>query len=1063
VVHGTVRSMFRLFGAVAMSLVVAAGWLAGRLSEGPLELSFLQPYIERALTRSDGSLSVTMDATVLAWDSDAHLLEIRAENARAVSDGAVIASAPELSVSLSGPALLHGVIAPRGLRVLRPRIRLIRGEDGQIQMGMSADEPEPDAGADSWPAVQSALMEMLDAPGGYSATGQLQRFEIVNADIAVSDRKLKLQWHLPKADLRFLRDAKGIVGHARLEAELGAERAHLDVDGFYRSSERVVEATLGYGNLRPALLAELAPELDRLKIFQLPTGGSLSLRWALGAGGLPDLRFDLAGGHGVLDMSSDLGVSWPVEAVSLRGSITNNATSASLDEMRIDMGGPVISLTAKAEDIQTALKAEAEAHIDDLPMELLKGLWPEALAPNPRSWIVANLSEGKADHAFAKFRGHVKPGHKPDDIEVDELTGKIFARGVTVQYLAPMPVVKNVGTEATFDANTFTLDSKGGEVFGLKLEDGGKIVLSGLSAAMQYADINLKISGPIADALKLIDSKPLGWAARMGIAPAKVKGDAVTELNLHFPLLQDLKLDQLQVKAKSQTHQVGIPQVALGLDLSEANLALEVDAKGMDVLGKGKLGGLPTDLKWRENFSKSAPFQSRYDVSTVLDDAGRALVGLDTAPFQPPFMTGPAPVQLTATLNPGLRGDVDVKANLQGVAMSLPGLNWSKRANVTGSASALIKLWDGKLADIPRFAVATADGLEVQGQVGFDNGLARKVQFSRAKWGRTDVRGDLAIAPMGAGLSLDITGSSFDAREVISGYPSDIPVDKRKPPDHAHDHDPVTPLAVKAKLDQVWLSDDGAAKDMSVQMKRDGRGDVRSMLADGQIGEAKPLHLEIKPAVGVNHRDLKLTSGDAGAVFRAFGVFDDVKGGELDLEGFYDDANPWQPLSGECKVKDYQVMKAPVLARLLTVAALTGIVEVLSGDGIHFSTMDVPFTLTQGVMDIKDARASGTALGLTARGQVDLDNGKLALEGTVVPAYVINSVFSQIPLVGKLLTNEKGGGVIAMNYSIKGKSDDPSVSVNPLSALTPGFLRKLFNIFDDGEGREVRPEGAPKE
>jgi len=122
----------------------------------------------------------------------------------------------------------------------------------------------------------------------------------------------------------------------------------------------------------------------------------------------------------------------------------------------------------------------------------------------------------------------------------------------------------------------------------------------------------------------------------------------------------------------------------------------------------------------------------------------------------------------------------------------------------------------------------------------------------------------------------------------------------------------------------------------------------------------------------------------------------------------------------------------------------------------------VPFVLTDGVLEIKDGQASGTALGLTARGQVDLDNDKLALEGTIVPAYVLNSVLGRIPLLGSIFANEKGGGVIAMNYSMSGPSKDPSVMVNPLSALTPGFLRKLFNIFDDGSGREVRPdEKAP--
>jgi len=68
-----------------------------------------------------------------------------------------------------------------------------------------------------------------------------------------------------------------------------------------------------------------------------------------------------------------------------------------------------------------------------------------------------------------------------------------------------------------------------------------------------------------------------------------------------------------------------------------------------------------------------------------------------------------------------------------------------------------------------------------------------------------------------------------------------------------------------------------------------------------------------------------------------------------------------------------------------------------------------------------------------------------------------------IPVLGWLVTGgDKGGGLVAFNYSMRGPSQDPNVVVNPLSALTPGFLRKLFNIFDDGSETEARrPPSSP--
>ena len=127
---------------------------------------------------------------------------------------------------------------------------------------------------------------------------------------------------------------------------------------------------------------------------------------------------------------------------------------------------------------------------------------------------------------------------------------------------------------------------------------------------------------------------------------------------------------------------------------------------------------------------------------------------------------------------------------------------------------------------------------------------------------------------------------------------------------------------------------------------------------------------------------------------------------------------------------------------------LYGLSDVLSGPGISFARMVAPFRLTDGVLDLTDARAFSPSLGFTAKGQVDIDAQTANVQGTVVPAYFFNTLLGRVPLVGRLFSPETGGGVFAATYSVKGPVDDPAVSVNPLAALTPGFLRGLFGIFD---------------
>ena len=155
------------------------------------------------------------------------------------------------------------------------------------------------------------------------------------------------------------------------------------------------------------------------------------------------------------------------------------------------------------------------------------------------------------------------------------------------------------------------------------------------------------------------------------------------------------------------------------------------------------------------------------------------------------------------------------------------------------------------------------------------------------------------------------------------------------------------------------------------------------------------------------------------------------------------------------------------MTKVLGYLSLDGIVNALSGKGIAFDELEAPFTKTGDDLRLKDARAYGAALGLTAKGWVDLEKDQLDIKGTVVPAYTINKLLGYIPLLGDLLVGEKGSGVFAATYRMQGPLANPKVSTNPLATLTPGFLRGLFNVFDSPSKKplagEKKPTPAPGE
>src|SRR5690606_29778339 len=100
-----------------------------------------------------------------------------------------------------------------------------------------------------------------------------------------------------------------------------------------------------------------------------------------------------------------------------------------------------------------------------------------------------------------------------------------------------------------------------------------------------------------------IDHEPLRYASAMNIDPAGSAGAAVVDLSLDFPLVADLKLDDLDVRVEAQVADTRVENVAFDLPLERGDLALKLDRTGMDVTGKAELGGIPLDVTWRENFN----------------------------------------------------------------------------------------------------------------------------------------------------------------------------------------------------------------------------------------------------------------------------------------------------------------------------------------------------------------------------------------------------------------------------------------------------------------------------
>ena len=143
-------------------------------------------------------------------------------------------------------------------------------------------------------------------------------------------------------------------------------------------------------------------------------------------------------------------------------------------------------------------------------------------------------------------------------------------------------------------------------------------------------------------------------------------------------------------------------------------------------------------------------------------------------------------------------------------------------------------------------------------------------------------------------------------------------------------------------------------------------------------------------------------------------------------------------------IDNFKVKEIPSLAKLLALASLQGIADLLTGEGIRFSDFEMNFTNKNNVMTIEELYAIGPAVSILIEGYIEEDN-LISLRGTLVPATTINRSIASIPLIGDLLIGKKvGEGVFGVSFKVKGPPEKLETTVNPIKTLTPRFITRTL-------------------
>ena len=155
--------------------------------------------------------------------------------------------------------------------------------------------------------------------------------------------------------------------------------------------------------------------------------------------------------------------------------------------------------------------------------------------------------------------------------------------------------------------------------------------------------------------------------------------------------------------------------------------------------------------------------------------------------------------------------------------------------------------------------------------------------------------------------------------------------------------------------------------------------------------------------------------------------------------------------AGEATLNDFVLRDEPALRQLVSAGrqrvSENGAVTV-DPSRVRFDKMTASFERTPGKLAIQDGVIYNPSMGLTAQGAIDFDHSQIDVSGSFVPAYAVNTMLTKIPLVGVLLSGGQNDGVFGVSYRVHGAMSGPTLTINPLSAIAPGILRRILGAID---------------
>ena len=1105
------------FAFVAVLGVLGFALLSWRLNSGPLSFEGLNTVVVEMLSRQfDHDYQVEAAQSQIVKNIQGINLVVEHITVRDQS-GAEVIAIPQAVLTFDGTSLLRLDPKPSNIEFVGLTVSLTIFKQGTVSFALNSGLSAPVVPAQPLPAADTAaepaplrIASFIDALfADNSALSILQRARIRDGTLLIDDQRHDRKLSYSNAAFSLLRSpgkaldlsvtAVGPSGRWMVDGSLVGEpdqprKMRLRVRDL-AVSELLGFASKGVLPLTTDMPVSFETSLTILAdgtLFALEgqiTGGkavvsfdmvgaepiaisSLSGRFALADEGRAIAFSDLAllgqamrwQGQGRLVFPPDQAASWTFafdgtdsaialenldkRSVSisrwvLEGQMSQGFRGLTVQKLQLDGPQVMIGLAGRFGSFNDFVGVDYTVHGERMDVRDALTFWPKFSVPETRAYLVQRLVSGQLEQIDLMMRLDPEQlnaafAEKPVPDSAILLNAKISAAVMQPNDELPLlsgmsGTVRVTGTRAVvwLDQGKVTVGDKS-----LALLE-GQYAINDTSARPSLANITFKLKGPASGLIEALQMPALRGLTPPKLSPDQVKGQVEMTASVVLPMVATPAEQDVKTEAQGRFSNFSVERVFGKERLEGGSLGFTFGADGLSIKGDARLAGMPSHLIYQQGRKDKEP---TIQLSLTIDDTARQRLGVKwgqqlTGPILAKVLIAPAPAKA------GAQVDLDLtKAAVNGL---LPG--WTKPAG--RSAKLSLRMLSGA-DDSTLLRDLLLDGgpnMAVRGDVDLSHdGLITQAQLPSVKLSANDEM-RVEMDRSGPVLKVQVRATTLDARPFLKQEFS------ASSPTTSSSGD----LDLDLKAGTVTGYTNQTMHNVDLRMGHRG-GEIREFRLSGRFGSQSVVGQMGRSETGSSA--LLIESADAGDFLRFLDLYRRMQGGRILLQI----ATAGEPRNGLMIINDFALKDDPALSGVLKVQPLpagqAGAQQSGESNIVNFSKLRAQYTLGGGKFTVQDAVMWGTTMGGTLEGTLDYASDRADMTGTFVPLYGLNNILTQIPLFGPLLMGGSNAGIFALNFRIAGTVTNPTVSINPLSAVAPGIFRKLF-LF--GVGKTDDPSAVP--